>query len=91
MANLLSNAIKFSSQGGEVSVSLTQSVGWMRVEVKDDGVGIPDEFKDNIFGRFTQADASDTRKKGGTGLGLAISKSLVERMGGRIGFEKYGG
>ncbi len=87
MSNLLSNAAKFSPQGADVVVSIHQAKGCVRIEVKDSGSGIPAEFREHVFEKFSQADASDTRYKGGTGLGLNISKSLVERMHGRIGFE----
>lgn len=87
LANFLSNAIKFSPQNSNVTVSAMRSDGRVRVDVKDQGPGIPLEFRSRIFQKFSQADSSDTRQKGGTGLGLAISKELVERMGGKIGFE----
>ena len=86
-ANLLSNAAKFSPTGGRVSVGVLQRHGRVRMEVRDRGPGIPAEFRGRIFQKFAQADASDTRKKGGTGLGLNITKTIVERMGGAIGFE----
>ena len=54
--------------------------------MRDEGPGVPPEFRDRIFGKFSQADASDTRKRGGTGLGLAIAKELMERMDGSISF-----
>ncbi len=79
IANLLSNAAKFSPEGGTVEVSVVRRDDTARVSVTDRGPGIPEEFRGRIFGRFAQADASDTRKKGGTGLGLNISKSIVER------------
>jgi len=60
--------------------------GKVRVGVHDCGPGIPEDFRDRIFGRFAQADMSYTRQKGGTGLGLSICKRLLEMMGGRIGF-----
>jgi signal transduction histidine kinase len=63
----------------------------VRISVSDRGPGIPESFRDAIFEKFSQADASDTRTRGGTGLGLAISKVLVERMGGTIGYESTEG
>ena len=87
MANLLSNAIKFSPEGGKVRVLLGWHAGRVRVEVGDDGPGIPDEFRKRIFQKFSQADSSDTRQKGGTGLGLNIVKAMLERMEGSIAFD----
>ena len=69
----------------EVTIE-TPGNGTVRVGVHDTGPGIPDNFRNRIFGRFAQADMSHTRQIGGTGLGLAICKRLVEMMGGRIGF-----
>ena len=84
--NLLSNAAKFSHEGGDVDVSILVIDRGYRVEVVDRGVGIPAEFSDRIFEKFTQADGSSTRKIGGTGLGLSISKSIIEKHGGRLNF-----
>ncbi|WP_372826989.1 PAS domain S-box protein [Polaromonas sp.] len=86
MTNLLSNAIKFSPAQGQVLVLLGRSAGRIRVEVSDNGPGIPEEFHPRMFQKFTQADSSDTRQKGGTGLGLNISKAILERMDGSIFF-----
>jgi PAS domain S-box-containing protein len=86
LTNLLSNALKFSPPGGAVEVQVTKAGLGVRVEVRDHGPGIPEEFRNRIFQKFSQADSSDTRQKGGTGLGLNISRALVERMGGSIGF-----
>ncbi len=91
MANLVSNAIKFSPSGGTVDIVLSTLPGHVRVAVRDQGNGIPDEFRNRIFQKFSQADTSDTRQKGGTGLGLSICKSLIEQMDGRIGFESPAG
>jgi PAS domain S-box-containing protein len=91
LTNLLSNAVKFSPRSGAVEVRLSTQDGWARVEVRDHGPGIPDEFRSRIFQKFSQADSSDTRLKGGTGLGLAISKAIVERLGGAIGFSSVTG
>lgn len=91
MTNLLSNAAKFSPKNGTVEVSTWRRGNMVRVGVSDHGPGIPEEFKDHIFEKFSQADASTTRRHEGTGLGLSIVKALVEGMGGRIGFESAPG
>jgi PAS domain S-box-containing protein len=87
ITNLLSNATKFSPRGDAVSIAVVRRGPMVRVSVADRGPGIPETFRSRIFHRFAQADASDSRQKGGTGLGLSISKALVEKMGGRIGFD----
>ncbi|MEO8144024.1 MAG: PAS domain-containing sensor histidine kinase [Betaproteobacteria bacterium] len=87
MTNLLSNAVKFSTEGSVVETTMEHVADEMlRVSVHDNGPGIPEGFRNRIFGRFAQADMSHTRQKGGTGLGLAICKRLAELMGGNIGF-----
>lgn len=91
LANLLSNAAKFSPTGGCVRIAVVHAGQRVRVEIRDNGSGIPDEFKGQIFKKFAQADASDTRKKGGTGLGLSITRAIVEQMGGNIGFTSQPG
>jgi len=85
-ANLLSNAAKFSPPGETITASVERIGEQIRTSVTDHGSGIPEQFKQKIFQKFAQADASDTRSKGGTGLGLSISKAIVEKMGGSIGF-----
>ncbi|WP_170216682.1 hybrid sensor histidine kinase/response regulator [Allostella humosa] len=85
--NLLSNAAKHTPAGGVVQVQLARGAGRVRLSVGDDGPGIPEEFRSRIFGKFEQADSSDSRRKGGTGLGLSITKAIVERMDGRIWFD----
>lgn len=86
LSNLLSNAAKFSPAGSTVEVSAGFSAGLVAVAVRDHGAGIPPEFHDRIFQKFSQADSSDTRQKGGTGLGLSIAKAMVEGMNGDIDF-----
>ena len=85
--NLLANAAKFSPPGGIVLVDVSRREDVLRIAVTDRGPGIPVEFRSRIFQKFAQADSSDTRQKGGTGLGLSIAKAIVERLGGRIGYE----
>lgn len=87
VTNLLSNAVKFSPTGGVVELAISPLDRRWRVDVADRGPGIPTEFRDRIFAKFSQADSSDTRAKGGTGLGLSIARELTLRMGGAIGFE----
>ena len=91
LTNLLSNAAKFSPRGDTVTVAVSRRDGALRVAISDHGPGIPPEFQGRIFQRFAQADSSDTRQKGGTGLGLSISRAIVERLGGRIGFDTAAG
>jgi signal transduction histidine kinase len=88
ITNLVSNAVKFSPADAAVEIELSRAaLGQARIEVRDRGPGIPEEFHSRLFQRFSQADASSSRAKAGTGLGLAIAKSIAERLGGRIGFE----
>ncbi|PSN19372.1 hypothetical protein C7271_07635 [filamentous cyanobacterium CCP5] len=91
LTNLISNAIKFSPPGGKVWLRATRHVREVRVELEDQGRGIPSEKLEVIFERFQQVDASDSRQLGGTGLGLAICKNIVERHGGKIWAESIPG
>ena len=92
IVNLLSNAAKFSPAGGAVvQVNVRQLPGSVRVSVMDAGSGVPEAFRDRIFQRFAQVDASDRRQKGGTGLGLNICKSIVEQHQGTINFVSEAG
>ncbi|MCB9058680.1 MAG: response regulator [Calditrichae bacterium] len=91
LINLIGNAIKFT-QKGQISVFgelITESdnILFVKFNIRDTGIGIPEESLSRLFDSFTQVDASTTRKYGGTGLGLTISKKLVELMGGEIGVE----
>jgi PAS domain S-box-containing protein len=88
LINLISNAVKFTHHG-YISVScdverIQKETCWVRIEVNDSGVGIPQEKLTTIFESFSQADASVTRKYGGSGLGLTIVKQLVELQDGKI-------
>lgn len=86
--NLLSNAIKFTEQGGiKIYLStITESLNeiWLKIEIKDTGIGIAPEMIEPLFEPYKQAESATTRKYGGTGLGLSICKNLVEFLGGRI-------
>ncbi len=91
LTNLVGNAIKFTERG-YVQVEVREEGpspgfpgGFLRVSVRDTGIGIPADRQSALFQRFTQADSSTTRRFGGTGLGLAIARELIEKMGGRVG------
>jgi PAS domain S-box-containing protein len=96
LTNLVSNAIKFTSAGEvavhvEVAASDRSPSVLLRFTVRDTGIGIPANKIGLLFEKFSQVDASTTRKYGGTGLGLAISKQLAELMGGAIGVSSTAG
>ena len=91
VTNLISNAIKFTPADGTVTVSARIDKRRVRIEVADQGPGVPLDFQDKIFGKFAQADSSNTRSPGGTGLGLAISKAITDAHHGEIGFESTQG
>jgi signal transduction histidine kinase len=84
LSNVISNAIKYSRDGGTVTISANEKNGALIISVEDNGCGIPQEFQDQVFDKFTQADSSDTRKYAGTGLGMFIARTIVENHGGRI-------
>jgi signal transduction histidine kinase len=84
VANLLENAIKYSPSGGEVRILLERSEKEALLIVEDDGIGIPPEDLERVFGRFFRAETAPVRNFGGLGLGLHICKSIVEQHGGRI-------
>src|SRR5690606_28424625 len=97
LVNLASNAIKFTDPGGRVSIACERREGklpfdgregvWTCLTITDNGLGIPAEELDRIFGAFVQLDAGYTRRHGGAGLGLAISLRLARSMGGDISVE----
>lgn len=90
LTNLIGNAVKFTEKGGvRIDVNLVpgRERKQMRFEVRDTGVGVPEQKRKEIFQEFVQADSSHARKFGGSGLGLAISKKLVDAMDGSIGVD----
>lgn len=86
LTNLLSNAAKFSFPNEVVNILVERKKSLISVSVSNKGNGIPEDSYSKIFESFSQVDSSDARKKGGTGLGLSISKSIIQKMGGNIGF-----
>lgn len=84
LENLLTNAIKYSKENGLILLELSEDEGFAMLQIRDDGIGIPEGELPNIFERFYRADKSRNRRTGGTGLGLAIAKSLIEAHNGTI-------
>lgn len=87
LTNLLSNAIRFSPEGATIWLGAEERDREIVFSVKDQGRGIPADKLDNIFDRFQQVDASDSREKEGTGLGLSICQNIVHLHGGQIWVE----
>ena len=95
LVNLAGNGLKFTSRGS-VTVAVVRCAGQAgqdryRFEVRDTGIGIPEEKQTLLFEAFSQVDSSTTRQYGGSGLGLAICRKLVKAMGGEIGVESVPG
>ena len=93
LLNFLSNAAKFT-EGGTITLSATRidqagPEAWTTFRVEDTGIGMTAEHLDKLFVRFTQADASTTRKFGGTGLGLSLTKAFSQMLGGDVAVESY--
>jgi len=85
--NLLSNAVKFTAEGGRIEIRAASSDQSVEVSVIDNGIGIPREEQEAIFGEFYQSGVSTSGVREGTGLGLAITRRLVESHGGKIWVE----
>jgi signal transduction histidine kinase len=90
LSNLVKNAIQFTESGGHASVKVEEDTGYVKVTVKDDGIGIPARDLSHIFERFYQVETHLTRRYGGMGLGLSVAKAMIELHGGRIWAESTG-
>jgi signal transduction histidine kinase len=98
LGNLIDNALGFTEAGGHILVSATglppdaqQPLGYVEIEVVDDGIGIPAAKLDKIFERFYQCENHMTRRRGGLGLGLSVAKSMVEMHHGKLQVESVEG
>jgi len=87
VSNLISNAIKFSPAGATVLVKAEEFENEIRISVKDNGIGIPDKLKNQVFNMFTDAKRPDTEGEKSFGLGLSICQQIIERHNGRIWFQ----
>ena len=91
LMNLIGNAVKFTTEGYvRIEVDASPGSPFVDLTITDTGIGVPAERRDRLFKKFSQADASTTRKYGGTGLGLVIVKQLIEAMGGAVRLESEG-
>jgi PAS domain S-box-containing protein len=84
LVNLVENAIKYSPEGGRIEVRIADTPDRLRIEVRDEGLGIPPSEQARIFEKFYRLDAEMSRGVGGSGLGLYISREIVEQMGGLL-------
>jgi PAS domain S-box-containing protein len=84
--NLLNNAVRFTDRGG-IETRVEAGDGWLRIDVRDTGIGIPPEFVGRVFAPFTQVEAMPARGRGGTGLGLSVTRELCRLLGGSITVE----
>jgi two-component system phosphate regulon sensor histidine kinase PhoR len=84
LVNLVDNAVKYSPKGGRVALRVRSYDGMCRIEVADEGLGIPGAERERIFEKFYRLDPQQTQGVGGSGLGLYICRELVERMDGRL-------
>ena len=84
LVNLVENAVKYSLAGGRVDVIVSEEPSWVRIEVVDEGIGIPPSEHERIFEKFYRLDAAMSRGVGGSGLGLYISREIVMQMGGTL-------
>ena len=93
LVNLLENAVKYTREGGHIRVRaaarppVAGRPAELRLEVEDDGPGVPERHRERVFERFYRVDPGRARHQGGTGLGLAIVKNLAEHMGGTVGLD----
>ncbi len=85
--NLIENAIKYSNKGGRVFVNIADKEQTIQISVRDTGIGIEDENKDKIFGKFYRTDSAKKQDVVGSGLGLYTIKRIVENHHGKIWFE----
>jgi PAS domain S-box-containing protein len=88
--NLLTNAIKFSPHGGVIEIRARRDAGTVRIDVHDQGQGIPHDFLPHVFEPFRQAEDATTRRHGGLGLGLSIVRYITEAHGGTITADSAG-
>lgn len=91
MMNIIGNAIKYTPDGGHIQITAGSDEDTVWMEVRDDGIGIPEKDRERIFDRFYRVDKARSRESGGTGLGLSIARELVQRHNGSIALAPHEG
>ena len=96
LINILGNAVKFTPEGGDISLTIQRTAQFddrttLQFVIKDNGIGMSEEFLPHIFDTFAQEDATATNKYGSSGLGLAITKNIIEMMNGSISVDSKKG
>lgn len=87
LLNLTDNAVKYTPEGGTITLSLTNEEGWVRIAIRDTGIGIHPDNQAQIFDRFYRTDKARSRELGGSGLGLSIVQWIAQAHNGRITVE----
>src|SRR3989337_2725047 len=92
LVNLLANASKYGPADADITIQVNIEDSWVRVDVSDRGPGVPEEYRENLFQRFTDPGSTNADLKGGIGLGLSVVKAVVEAQGGQTGWcDRQGG
>jgi signal transduction histidine kinase len=91
LVNVVENALKYSPGGARIDVLVKDDPEWVRIDVADEGIGIPATEQERIFEKFYRIDAAMSRGVGGSGLGLYISREIVLQMGGTLTVRSAGG
>ena len=89
--NLVNNAIKYSTLRGHVNITTAVHSGWLRIAVRDDGIGMNAQEVSKVFERFYRTKSAEASGEPGTGIGLAIVDQIVTRHGGKIDVESAPG
>jgi signal transduction histidine kinase len=91
LSNLIDNAVRYTKEAGKVMVSLKNAFSSVEIEIKDSGIGIPNEQQEKVFGKFFRADNVVKMQTEGTGLGLYLVKNIIEQHKGVINFSSEEG
>lgn len=91
LLNLLDNGIKYSPEGSSIEISLEKRKSFLRIEVKDQGIGIPKEEYHKVFARFYRGDSKAVQSTEGSGIGLYLARKIVEQHHGMLFIDKTSG